>query len=379
MSNKINIIFFGRLTKEKGVDIVLETLQKYQNNDKINFWIFWKWDKYFEDKIKEVDRARAGVKYLGWQNQRTIKKYLWKSHYCLMPSRFLETFGLSALESISQGVPVIWFAKWWLKQFIPKNLDINRQKWQNDFEKLDKIIKQIIDSHNNEEYQKISNQLKEKSKEYSKKHWIKNFEQIAWRNKRILVVSDFIENIGWIENYILETDKLLSQSWHKVDKFWLDSKLVKYRKFLMPLVGFNIFGYLGLRRKIKQFQPDIIWIHSASRYLWWLPLINCNWKTCLMMYHDFWYFHPFPSKVYEQNQIEFELNFIDFIKAWQTKNPFKIAFIILKFFSIKLLKNTIKKNTHLHLVPSEYMENVVSKSRNIDKKNIKTLAHFNFS
>ena len=43
------------------------------------------------------------------------------STYMLMPSRFLETFGLSALESVSYGVPIIGFCKGGLTQFVSKS------------------------------------------------------------------------------------------------------------------------------------------------------------------------------------------------------------------------------------------------------------------
>lgn len=51
------------------------------------------------------------IRFFGWQTQSVIRDFLGISHFALMPSRFLETFGLSALESLSEGVPVIGFQK----------------------------------------------------------------------------------------------------------------------------------------------------------------------------------------------------------------------------------------------------------------------------
>lgn len=51
------------------------------------------------------------VYFFGWQSHSVIRDILSISHFSLMPSRFLETFGLSALESLSEGVPVIGFQK----------------------------------------------------------------------------------------------------------------------------------------------------------------------------------------------------------------------------------------------------------------------------
>jgi glycosyltransferase involved in cell wall biosynthesis len=40
------------------------------------------------------------MNYFGWQDKKFINEYLKKSHFTLMPSKFLETFGLTALESL---------------------------------------------------------------------------------------------------------------------------------------------------------------------------------------------------------------------------------------------------------------------------------------
>lgn len=64
------------------------------------------------------------IYFFGWQSQTTIRSVLQVSHFALMPSRFLETFGLSALESLSEGVPVIGFQKGGLMPFIPKELAV---------------------------------------------------------------------------------------------------------------------------------------------------------------------------------------------------------------------------------------------------------------
>ena len=373
MKNKINFIYFGRFTKEKWFDLVLEILEKYQKNYKANFWIFGKWEKKFENRIKELDKISNNIEYFAWKKQKIIQNYISKSDYCLMPSRFLETFGLSALESISEWVPVIWFAKWWLKQFIWEEFNIDRQNWQSDFEKFDKVINKIIENYNYEKYKKISNKMKEKSENYSKKDWLSNFKKIS-KGKKILMISDYIENIWWIENYISDTTKLLQQNWYEVDKFWLNGKIVKYRKLLMPLVWLNIIEYFKLNKKIKKFDPDIIWIHSASRYLWWLPLLNCKWKNTFMMYHDLWYFHPYPSKVCEEEQI---LNFwfINFIKQAKIKNPFKFISVSLKFLSIWILKKILLKVVKKHIVPSEFMKKYLIKWW-VDSQKIMELKHF---
>gem|GEM_PF-6384005 len=51
------------------------------------------------------------IYFFGFQPQKLVHSFLTISHFLLVPSRFLETFGLVALESLARGVPVIGFAK----------------------------------------------------------------------------------------------------------------------------------------------------------------------------------------------------------------------------------------------------------------------------
>lgn len=58
------------------------------------------------EKIELLDTPETGgmkkIYFFGWQSHATIRNILQISHFSLMPSRFLETFGLSALESLAE-------------------------------------------------------------------------------------------------------------------------------------------------------------------------------------------------------------------------------------------------------------------------------------
>ncbi|MDR0607141.1 MAG: glycosyltransferase [Candidatus Peribacteria bacterium] len=49
--------------------------------------------------------------YFGRQPLEKIQSYLQNIDYCLMPSECLESFGLSALNALSRGIPVIGYKK----------------------------------------------------------------------------------------------------------------------------------------------------------------------------------------------------------------------------------------------------------------------------
>ncbi|MDR0370171.1 MAG: glycosyltransferase [Candidatus Peribacteria bacterium] len=51
------------------------------------------------------------IHYFGFQPSSKIQQYVNNVQYCLMPSEFLETFGLVALNALSRGLPVIGYRK----------------------------------------------------------------------------------------------------------------------------------------------------------------------------------------------------------------------------------------------------------------------------
>gem|GEM_PF-2618450 len=78
-------------------------------------WIF---DLSNKEKINiydiDAEKEQAEEKfiyYFGHRDYATIKEFLSISHINLVPSLFLETFGLSALESMAHGVPTLGFDK----------------------------------------------------------------------------------------------------------------------------------------------------------------------------------------------------------------------------------------------------------------------------
>jgi hypothetical protein len=70
------------------------------------------------------------------------------------------------------------------------------------------------------------------------------------------------------------------------------------------------------------------------------------------------------------------LKLSNFIKSANTKNPLSILAICFKYYSVSLLKKSLKKSVDYHLVPSDFLENIVSKSYQLDPKKVQTLSHF---
>jgi len=84
-----------------------------------------------------------------------------------------------------------------------------------------------------------------------------------------------------------------------------------------------------------------------------------------MMYHDFGYVHPFPHALTHVHQIKTPFALRHFLQSANTRNPLKLLAVLFKYCSIALIKNQLKKRIDLHLVPSEFMVDIIHKSYHI--------------
>ena len=83
-----------------------------------------------------------------------------------MPSEFLETFWLSALNALSRWVPVIWYKKWWLEPFIFQECNLFLAKWNTTAERIVSIVEKLAKKTNPER--------------------IKDKEELEWKIKKLL-------------------------------------------------------------------------------------------------------------------------------------------------------------------------------------------------
>lgn len=368
---KLQLIYFGRLEIEKWFDLVIRLLEKSKVDFHIN--IFGKGS--MESELLSIKSTNYTFHWR--KSLEEIKEFLLNSHFSLMPSRFLETFWLVALESLTYWIPVIWFKKWWLEAFVLDNLDINRQKWASEIEKLNNLITDLSDNLSQDDLI----ELKEKSISISKNYSLnirKNNIQEILKWKKILIVSDYLDLLWWIETYIYNTKEILESMWYEVRLFGFKStswKLNKIQRLLMFFsVAYNFVYQRKIQKEIEDFAPDIIRTHSISRFLWWKVADEISKSKCekLIMYHDLWYFHPYPSKVYQISQIE-KFDYSSFIKMWNTRSLLKKLSISFKYIFLKILMKRLN-NFDLHMVPSEFMISLLQ--NHFPKDKIQTLPHY---
>lgn len=199
-----------------------------------------------------------------------------------MPSRFLETFGLAALESLSEGVPVIGFRKGGLIPFIPKDLAISFSS--DDTENIEALSNRIVEV--SEKYSSFSSLVREEGSEwdtlshdsmriadsYTEGRWMDQIRGIFPKDtKKILLASDYTTLLGGIETHVQTIARVLRQHGYEVEIFGWNLSKGRWTKALrllgLPYSLCNIASALGIRRRIREFRPDVIWLHSVSRFL----------------------------------------------------------------------------------------------------------------
>ncbi len=379
------LLFLWRLEQEKGFDLIFDFINQYPNKElPFELYIFWSWS--YEQGLLELSYRFKQIHYFWWKPLTEVERYLDNIDYCLMPSKFLETFWLSAINVLKRWIPVIWFKKGGLIPFIQDRYDISQCKWSSDFSKFSEMILKLQEEKENNPstfYKDLAKSSILTASKYTKEKRFENFKLLSsdLKGKKIVMVSDFINKIWGIETYIHDVKEILEKEGYEVKLFWNTCpkwRRGKYKKLFWIWIGlFNIIDAIKFRAFIRKENPDLIRYHSMIRWMGWMPLyFTRNYKAKKwMMYHDFWYFTPYPHKLYETKGLE-KLTFKNYLNLAHTKNPLKLLMVSWKYASLNLLIHQLKNQIDLHLTPSEFMVPIVSKAFWISKEKVKAFNHF---
>ena len=386
------LLFYGRLEKEKWFDQLVLAIKEL-NKKKVDFeiFIFWKWS--LESQLFEVHDKN--VHFFWWKPLDEIKKYLANIDYCLMPSEFLETFGLSALNALSWWVPVIWYKKWWLEPFIFQECNLFLAKWNTTAERIVSIVEKLAKKTNPErikDKEELEWKIKKLLPEYIEDARYERFLKMANvkdnEKQKVLIISDFINKAWGIETYIHDVKNLLESHWHEVILWWSTlptwSKWQRKKRFWLLLSPFNFWSTGSLKEILENEKPDIIRFNSLLRWLW-PNVVKVAWKwrkqeksdsKFWMMYHDFGYFYPFPSQLFFIEDCKTPLTRKNFLSAYKWKNPVTKLAVLCKYYWLQPLKKILKKEIDLHLSPSDCITNIARDSYKISEKKCKSFPHF---
>lgn len=127
--NKINLLFVGRLDRQKGLDLFLDVYNKMEL-DNVHLYVIG--TSVLDNSLPKNTET---VTYLGWVDNKDIDAYYQACDAVIMPSRW-EGFGLVAIEAMKNSKPVIVSNRGALPELI-KN---NKNGYIFDMDKLNSLI-----------------------------------------------------------------------------------------------------------------------------------------------------------------------------------------------------------------------------------------------
>lgn len=326
----------------------MECIEAFEKDNEITGKISWHIcsDGYAQSDIEKLAEKYTNVEYYGKVSSFKLQELYKTADILFMPSRFLETFWLTALESLSLGTPVCAPQKGGLRSFIPDTLALDES---NPIDSFGRIIHRFL----------LGEQLPLIDiRTFSKELWNKKLDEILWKNHSILMLHDYKEKI-WGAEYYLE---YLTESINKTEKscefYWYIWNTTPWKRRLMFIFSICAFWRgISLYRKICEYKPDIIWMHSILRYIWpwWLLAIKA-WKSAstrvYISHHDVGLFAAFPQDITSESEIPLTTALRDFIPN-NTSVTKKLS-SIGKWLYIQLIKNILPKGT-IHIIFAEFM------------------------
>ncbi len=351
----LRILFASRLVEEKWVDILINVIHTSMKDPILRDTIVWTIcsDGPYEWEIVALMRRYPNrVYYLGKVTPDRMHELYDENDFLYMPSRFLETFGLTALESLASGTPVIGSRKWGLIPFIPEALALD----QADL--VDSTLSLLRKYRVSQVPQPID------VSPYSLDIWKENLTDIFASSEKILLIHDYSDLIGWAEYYIAHVTESLRSIGKTVEFYGYREKTTPWKRRWMFIIGIIAFWrWMALSKKLWDFRPDTLWMHSILRYVgpWGIASVRRYIQEypqtrIYLSHHDVWLIAPFPQYITHEGQIPLDGSLLAFI---QKELPLSLKFMSgIKWCYIQILKKMLPKETK-HIIFAPFLESSI--------------------
>ncbi len=175
VTNDDYLLFFGRLSQEKGIITLLNAIKQI---DEVNLHIAGEGELRPEiEKFIETNNLANRVKLLGYQDRQSMAEIVSKCKAVVVPSEWYENCPYSIMEAQALGKPVIGADIGGIPELIVDGKTGFVFKAQS-IESLERSIRQLIDLKENE-YRKMSSAVTEFAKEnYCHKSYINELTKV---------------------------------------------------------------------------------------------------------------------------------------------------------------------------------------------------------
>jgi len=232
------------------------------------------------------------------------------------------------------------------------------------------------------DWEMLSNASRRIADSYTEGKWIRQVRSILPTDiRRILLASDYTTILGGIETHVQTIARTLRNHGYEVEVFGWNLPKGRWTKILR-LAGLmyslcNLTAMFGMRKKIREFQPDAVWLHSVSRFLGPLAVreVNRSGIFSLVTYHDLGLLSPFPSRVESEAMIPKNPSFGAFLGAVHSRNPIVYLAVFCKYLQVSLLRKFLRE-IDSHIVPSPFLVPHIRDIEKIPEERIVILEHF---
>lgn len=186
------ILFAGRIEPLKGIDVLLYAVkilvEKYKD-DSLCLWIVggnvskeireWSAELQKLETLRKILNISTSVIFVGRKEQKDLPYYYAAAELVVMPSHY-EAFGMTALEAMSCGTPVIATDATGVSGLIDKKHKHLVTSSNNPLMLSEKIHKLLSDK---KEYEKVSREVYENVQDLSWENVAKKFMTICYKCK----------------------------------------------------------------------------------------------------------------------------------------------------------------------------------------------------
>lgn len=177
-----NILYAGRLSKEKGVDYLLKAMVKVIKKIPEST-LFIAGDGKEKEKLINLSKKLGidkNVEFLGWLSKDELSKVYADIDFLVIPSIWQEPFGLIGVEAMSYGRPVVAFNVGGINEFVENNKNGFLVKVL-DIDTLAKRIIELLEDEN--KLKNFSNNARKTSELFSDERF---FEEIKKLYKNLI-------------------------------------------------------------------------------------------------------------------------------------------------------------------------------------------------
>ena len=138
-----NLLFLGRLCKEKGINELLEAVKELKNDfPKLQLYLGGVWIE--EELEKKAEKCGDFIHYLGWIDAEKKKEYLQKCNLFVLPTYF-EGLPMSLLEGMAYGCACVATEVGGIPQVVTDRKD-GILIPAKEVESLKKVLKKLLEA-----------------------------------------------------------------------------------------------------------------------------------------------------------------------------------------------------------------------------------------